>query len=160
MLPAGGIQGGLSPIDSLLPALALFPLSRLLPGFFALATLPLAFVGLGGLSIGRLVGLRGRFLHLANRPLSRRFLRSVVTEIPRQFSVLAERPVGSHGALEDDTRLGNGRGNDVRVVALLRRALNGRDCCRRPTPPARPSSTARRSPARRSPAKSDRFLAS
>jgi hypothetical protein len=43
-------------VDGLLPAFALLLPGRLLPGFFALATLPLAFVGLGGLPIDRLVG--------------------------------------------------------------------------------------------------------
>jgi hypothetical protein len=33
--------------------------------------------------------------------------------------MLAERSVGSYGALEDDTRLRHGRCDDVRVLALL-----------------------------------------
>src|SRR5436309_13376320 len=40
-----------------------------------------------------------------------------------QFGMLAERSAGSDRAPENDARLCHGRGDDVRVVALLRRAL-------------------------------------
>jgi hypothetical protein len=37
--------------------------------------------------------------------------------------MLAEGPFGADGPPEDDTRLRHGRGDDVRIVALLRRPL-------------------------------------
>src|ERR1700730_13182864 len=64
MFALGYIERRLRLVDGLLPAFALLLPGRLLPGLFALATLPLAFVGLGGLPIDRLVGGRGRVLRL------------------------------------------------------------------------------------------------
>jgi hypothetical protein len=52
MFALGCIERRLRLVDGLLPAFALLLPGRLLPGFFALATLPLAFVGLGGLPKG------------------------------------------------------------------------------------------------------------
>jgi hypothetical protein len=37
--------------------------------------------------------------------------------------MLAERSVGSDGTPENEARLRHGRGDDVRIVALLRRTL-------------------------------------
>ena len=51
MLPAGGIQGGLSPIDGLLPPLAFFSLSHLLLGAFPLSPLPLLLERERGLAV-------------------------------------------------------------------------------------------------------------
>jgi hypothetical protein len=78
MLPAGGIQGGLSPIDSLLPPLSLFSLSRLLLGACALSPLPL-LLEQRGLAIRRLVdGLLGILLRPAAPNLAVGLLRSAV----------------------------------------------------------------------------------
>ena len=66
MLPAGGIQGGLSPINSLLPPLALFPLSRRLLGAFALSPLPLLLERERGLAIRRIVKIAPRLTATSN----------------------------------------------------------------------------------------------
>src|SRR3984885_3769006 len=97
MLPAGGIQGGLSPIDGLLPPLALFSLSRLLLGAFALSPLPLLLERERGLAIGRLVdGLLRMLLRPAAANLAVGLLRSAVAgDIPGQFGMFLERPAGA-----------------------------------------------------------------
>jgi DNA polymerase-4 len=49
-----------------------------------------------------------------------RLLPSILAEVLRQCGVLAEGPVGPHGALENDARLRHCRGNDVQIGAFLR----------------------------------------
>jgi hypothetical protein len=50
-------------------------------------------------------------------------LPSILAEILREFGVLAEGPVISHGTFEDHARLCHGRGDDFRIGALFCRTL-------------------------------------
>jgi len=64
------------------------------------------------------------FFRLAAPRLAIGFLRlSAIAEIGGQFGMFAEGPIGSNGAPENDARLRQGRGDDVWIVAFLRRAL-------------------------------------
>jgi hypothetical protein len=97
----------------------------LFPRSFALAVLPFPFVGESGLPLRRLVDGAGGSL-LGFGPLRRAdaFRRSsVAAQIGGQFGMFAEGSVGTDGSSEDDARFLHGRGDDVRIVALLRRTL-------------------------------------
>jgi hypothetical protein len=48
---------------------------------------------------------------------------SILAEVLRQFGVFAEGAVRPHGAFENDARLLHGRGDDLRIGALLRDTL-------------------------------------
>jgi hypothetical protein len=47
---------------------------------------------------------------------------ALANEIGRQLGVLLEGPAGADGTLQHDARRRHGRRNDVRILALLRRA--------------------------------------
>ena len=104
--------------------------SLLLPGGlflrpFTFAGPLLPFVGECGLPLRRLVDWPGgSLLRLVACRLAAGVRRSTLAaQIAGQFGMLAERSVGSDGTPENDARLRHGRGDDVRIVALLRRTL-------------------------------------
>ena len=74
-----------------------------------------------------------RLLFVGFRPAGN-FRRLVgVAQIGGQVGMLAERSIGSEP--ENDARFRHGRGDDVRIVALLRRALVEEVTVGAPTPP-------------------------
>src|ERR1700749_4121706 len=68
------VESRLGLVDGLLPAFAFLLPGRLFLGFLTLPALMLAFVRLRGLLVGRLVGLRGRWLRLAGRRFRARWI--------------------------------------------------------------------------------------
>ena len=97
---------------------------RPLPRPFTLAAPLFPFVVESGLSFRSLVdGARGRLLRLWAFRLAGGFRWSAAAKIGGQLGMFAERSVGSNRAPENDAGLCHGRGDDVRIVALLRRAL-------------------------------------
>jgi len=124
MASAGRVQGALRLIDILLPSFALFSLSRLLLCAFALSARLFLLECERGLAILRLVDLLRVLLWLAARSFSRGLLRSAVDgEIAGQFGVFLEWAIRTHRTLEHDARLRRGGRHDVRILALLGRAL-------------------------------------
>ncbi len=102
-------------------SLLLFGGLFLRPFTFAGPLLP--FVGESGLPLRRLVDWPGgNLLRLVACLLAAGVRRSTLAaQIAGQFGMLAERSVGSDGTPENEARLRHGRGDDVRIVALLRR---------------------------------------
>ena len=91
---------------------------------FKLATPPFPFVVESGLSFRSLIdGARGRLLPLWAFRLAGGFRWSSAAKIGGQLGMFAERSIRSNRAPENDAGLCHGRCNDVRIVALLRRAL-------------------------------------
>ena len=124
MLLLGLVQCSLRLVDRLLTAFTLLLPGGLFARPFALAALLLLFEGESGLSLRRLVdGARGTVC-FALRPFDlRAAFVGPAAKIGGQLGMFAEGSVGSDGAPENDARLRHGRGDDVRIVALLRRAL-------------------------------------
>ena len=89
-----------------------------------LAAPPFSFVVESGLSFRNLVdGARERLLRLWAFRLAGGFRWSSAAKIGGQLGMFAERSVRSNRAPENDAGLCHGRGDDVRIVAFLRRAL-------------------------------------
>src|SRR6202048_4836478 len=125
VLPLRPVQCGLRLVDGLLAALTLLLPGSLFLRLFALAALPLPFVGEGSPVFRGLVGgpasglLRFPFFRLAWS-----FLRFPAdAQLVRQLGVLVEGTDGSDGPFENDAGLRHGRCDHVRIFALLCRAL-------------------------------------
>jgi hypothetical protein len=124
VLLLGLVQRSLRLVDRLLTAFTVLLPGGLFARPFALAPLLLLFEGESGLSLRRLVdGARGRLPRFTAFRLAGRLRWPGAAKIAGQFSVLAEGSIGSDGAPEHNARLPHGRGDDVRIVTFLRRAL-------------------------------------
>ena len=124
VLLLGLVQRSLRLVDRLLTAFTVLLPGGLFPRPFTFAARLFPFVGESGLPFRRLVdGARGSFLLLLAFRLAGRLRRFSAAKIGGQLGMFAERSVGSNRAPENDAGLCHGRGDDVRIVALLRRAL-------------------------------------
>src|SRR4030081_3501489 len=112
-------------VDRLLTAFTLLLPVGLFLRPFKLAAPLLPFVGERGLSFRGLVdGAGGTLLCLRAFQLGhRRLCRFSAAKIGGQLGMFAEWSVGSDRAPKNDAGLCQGRGDDVGIVALLRRAL-------------------------------------
>src|SRR4051794_25281955 len=124
MLLLSLVQRSLRLVDRLLTAFTVLLPRSLFLRLFKLAPLLLLFEGESGLLFRSLVDrARGRLLRLSAFRLAGGFRWSTAAKIGGQLGMFAERSVGANGAPENDAGLCHGRGDDVGVVALLRRAL-------------------------------------
>jgi hypothetical protein len=124
VLLLGLVQRSLRLADRLLPAFTLLLPDGLFARPFTLAAPPFPFVVERGLSFRSLVnGARGKLLRLWAFRLAGGFCWSSAAKIGGQLGIFAERSVGSNRAPQNDAGFRHGRGDNVRIVALLRRAL-------------------------------------
>src|SRR5882762_5705404 len=123
MGPFGLVQGFLSLLDDPLTAITLLlPRGLFLPALFFAPRL-LFLEGENSLSVS--LGIRrtrARFLGLHSR-LRRSRPASIIAQMRRQVCMLLEGPVRPHGTLEYDAGFRHGRGDHVRILALLRGTL-------------------------------------
>jgi hypothetical protein len=124
VLLLGLIQRSLCLVDRLLTAFTLLLPGTLFARPFALAAPLLLFEGESGLSLRRLVdGARGRPFCPRTFRLAGGFRWPGTAKIGGQLGMFAEGSVGSNGTPENNARFLHGRGNHVRIVTFLRRAL-------------------------------------
>jgi hypothetical protein len=117
------VQRSLRLVDRLLTAFTLLLPGGLFARPFTLAPLLFLFEGESGLSFRSPVDGAIGLLRLMAFRLAGGFRWSAAAKISGQLGMFAERSVCSDRAPENDAGLCHGRGDDVRVVALLRRAL-------------------------------------
>src|SRR5258708_36111960 len=124
VLLLGLVQRGMHIVVRLLTAFTVLLPDGLFLRPVKLAARLLSFVRESGLPLRSLVnGARGRLLRLWAFRLAGGFCWSSAAKIGGQLGMFAERSVRSNRTPENDAGLCHGRVDNVRVVALLRRAL-------------------------------------
>ena len=124
MLLLGFVQCSLRLVDRLLTAFTVLLPGGLFARSFALTPLLLLFEGESGLSRRRLVdGTEEGFFAFGPFGLRAVFFSPEPPRLVGSSSMLAEGSVGSDWAPEHNARFRHGRGDDVRIVTFLRRAL-------------------------------------